>query len=117
MGVTRRIIFPVIRILIFAAIAVALVKLAFVDDDADAEQGTPLSPTAEITTSEVPVGRGSVVNTVTVDATIAADPAIEVKATEAGTVNVLLADPGDVVAKGDPVLEVVYEEQVEAPAG
>lgn len=109
MGVTRRIIFPVIRIVVLAAIAVALLKLAFSPDEEESA-GEPLSPSAEITTPEVTVGRGTVANTVSVDATIAAIPPVPVKATVEGTVNVLLADPGDVLAAGDPVLEVVFEE-------
>lgn len=112
---TRRYVFPALRLVLLAAIAAALIRLAFSPDE-DEPTGQPMEPSAEITQPEVAVGLGTVVNTVTVEATITADPATPVKATDAGTVNVLLAEPGDVVEKGDPVLEVVYEEEaVEAP--
>ncbi len=109
MGATRRIVFPVVRILLLAAIAVALVKLAF-GGDPDADDEDPLTPTADVVESQVEIALGTIVNDVDVEAVIAANPPVAVKATDEGTVSVLLAEPGEVVAAGDPLLEVVFEE-------
>ena len=113
MGVTRRIVLPAIRVLLLGAIAVALLKLAFADDG-EAEAGDPLTPSAEIADPEVTVATGTIANDVEVTSTITANPPVTAKATDEGTVNVLLADPGDVLAAGDPLLEVVFEEPGEA---
>ncbi|MGH8773779.1 MAG: efflux RND transporter periplasmic adaptor subunit [Jiangellaceae bacterium] len=109
MGITRRIVFPALRIAILTAIAVALLKLAFGADPEPTSQ--PLTPSAEVTDPQVPVSLGTVANTVTVDdAVITADPAVPVKATAEGEVTVIMADPGEIVAVDDPLLEVVSEE-------
>jgi membrane fusion protein (multidrug efflux system) len=113
-GVTRRIVFPTIRLILLAVIAVALVKLAFGDGEAEQPAGPPLTPSAEMTEPQIQVARGSVSNTITLDATITADPAIGVKATAEGKVSVFLAEPGERVVAGDSLFEVVFEEPAEA---
>ncbi|PZF79670.1 efflux RND transporter periplasmic adaptor subunit [Jiangella anatolica] len=113
MGVTRRIVLPTIRILLLAVIAVAAVRLAFGGDDDPAAGDEPAVPSVEIVQPEVPVSLGTVVNTVEVEATITADAPTPVRATDGGEVTVLHADPGDVVEKGDPLIEVVFEEEGE----
>jgi membrane fusion protein, multidrug efflux system len=113
-GVTRRIVFPTIRLILLAVIAVALVKLAFGGDEAGQPAGPPLTPSAEMTEPQIQVARGSVSNTITLDATITADPAIGVKATAEGKVSVFLAEPGERVVAGDALFEVVFEEPAEA---
>ncbi len=107
----RRVILPTVRLLLLAVIAVALVKLAFGDDaDAVSDEGGPLTPSATVSDPHVPVGRGTVENTVTVDASITADPAVMVKATAEGKINKILVAKGSRVAAGDKLLEVVFEE-------
>ena len=57
----------------------------------------------------MPVARGTVLNTVTVDGTVAADAAVPVKATAAGTVRRLLVAPGATVTAGQALLEIRSE--------
>ncbi|SDU69895.1 hypothetical protein SAMN04488563_4019 [Jiangella alkaliphila] len=113
-GVTRRIVLPTIKILLLAAIAVAAVRLAFGgDDDESAAGGDPAVPSVEIVQPEVPASIGTVVNTVEVEAVITSDAPTPIRATDAGEVTVFLADPGDIVEEGDPLVEVVFEEEGE----
>lgn len=113
MGVTRRIVLPTIKILLWAVIAALLAYIAFRDTDGNAADADPAVPSVEIVQPEVPVAVGTVVNTVEVEATITADVPTPVRATDGGEVTVLHADPGDVVEEGDPLLEVVFEEEGE----
>lgn len=113
MGVTRRIVLPTIKILLWAVIAALLAYIAFRDTDGNAADADPAVPSVEIVQPEVPVAVGTVVNTVEVEATITADAPTPVRATDGGEVTLLHADPGDVVEEGDPLVEVVFEEEGE----
>ncbi|MBZ4487766.1 efflux RND transporter periplasmic adaptor subunit [Microbacterium sp. cx-55] len=104
MGITRKWIFPIIRIVLIAVIAVALGKLAFVPDTA--EETSPAVPTGAVVEPRIPVARGTVTNDVVITATVSADPAVAVKSTAAGTVSKLFVQQGATVAAGDPVFEV-----------
>lgn len=108
MGVVRRVIFPTLRLIIWAVIAVALVKLAFAGADVKASSD-PLQPTGSVTEPTVQVEQATITNTVDVEASVVADPPVPVKATAAGTVAKLLAADGATVAAGDPVLQVRQE--------
>ncbi|WP_157987790.1 efflux RND transporter periplasmic adaptor subunit [Jiangella endophytica] len=113
MGVTRRIVLPTIKVLLLAVIAVAAVRLAFGGDEQSTADDDPAMPSVDIVQPEIPASIGTVVNTVEVEATITADAPTAVRATDAGEVTVFLADPGDVVEEGDPLVEVVFEEEGE----
>ena len=104
MGVWRKWVFPIVRILIFCAIAVALVKIAFFGGVAQTQSAA--HPTGEITEPQVQVEYGNVNNTVHVDGTVSADAAVPIKATSAGNVVKLLAAAGAQVANGTPVLTI-----------
>lgn len=108
MGVTRRIVFPIVRLVIWAVIAVSLVKIAFTGADVST-QDTSLKPTGAAVEPTVVVETGTVTNAVTIQASVVADPAVLVKATLAGTVSRLLVADGAVVAVGTPILEVRKE--------
>ncbi len=112
MGVTRRIIFPALRIVIWAVIAVALVRIAFAGTDVAGGED-PLQPSAEIVQPTVPVSTGTITNTVTLQGSVVADPAVPAKATMAGTVTKLVAADGAAVAAGAPILEITLETPVE----
>jgi multidrug efflux pump subunit AcrA (membrane-fusion protein) len=112
MGVWRKWVFPVLRIVVFAAIAVALVKMAFFPDATD--DASPAEPTGTASESVIAVERGSVVNDVTVDGTIVADPAADAKAPLAGDILEVRVGAGANVAKGD-VIAVVRKEIVQDP--
>ncbi|WP_454049574.1 secretion protein HlyD [Cellulomonas sp. Marseille-Q8402] len=113
MGVTRRIVFPAIRIVLWAVIAVALAKIAFTGADQAAQAEDPLQPSVEVAEPQVTVATGTVTNTVTVTASVVSDPAAPVRATMAGTVHRLLATEGQAVAADTPVLELRSETPVE----
>lgn len=104
MGVWRKWVFPIIRILIFCAIAAALVKIAFFGGVAQPQAAA--HPTGEITEPQVQVGYGNVNNTVHVDGTVSADAAVPIKATAAGNVVKLLAAAGAQVSSGTPILTI-----------
>jgi multidrug efflux pump subunit AcrA (membrane-fusion protein) len=106
-GITRTWIFPILRIIIFVAIAAALVKLAFFADPA--ATSAPEFPTGEITEPQVPVAVGTITNDVTVTGSVAADAAVPVKATLAGEVSKLLVATGQAVAADTPVLTLRSE--------
>ncbi|ACZ31526.1 hypothetical protein Xcel_2511 [Xylanimonas cellulosilytica DSM 15894] len=108
MGVTRTYVFPALRIVIWAVIAAALVKIAFTG--AELQAADTLTPTGELTESVVDVGTGTVTNAVTVPATVIADAPVEVKATAAGLVRAVVTPDGPVAGE-----QVVIEIRTETP--
>jgi hypothetical protein len=110
MGVTRRIVFPALRILIWAVIAVALLQLAFGggtptgDPDAGPEQ-----PSAVFEEPQVEVTTATITNQVTLAATIVADGAVTGRANLDGTINYFEADEGALVTEGDRLLVIRQE--------
>lgn len=112
MGVWRKWIFPILRMVLVAAIAVALVKLAFFPDAPQSESS--LQPTGTIEEPQVQVARGSIRNDVVLSGTVSPDPAVAVKATANGTVDEVFAKPGQQVGAGDVLFDVkVVDEPVE----
>jgi macrolide-specific efflux system membrane fusion protein len=109
MGVTRKWIFPIFRILLIAAIAVALVKLAFFP--AEAEAADPALPTGAAIEPHYTVAAGTISNDVTLKATVAADPAVPVKTTAQGTVDEIFYQAGTAVNAGDEIFDVKVETQ------
>lgn len=109
MGVTRRWIFPGLRLVIWAVIAVALVKLAFAGADLSTTDDA-LTPSGGVVEPTVAVATATVTNAVTVQGTVVADPPVVVRATLAGTVEKLLATDGQAVAAGTPLLQIVHAE-------
>jgi multidrug efflux pump subunit AcrA (membrane-fusion protein) len=108
MGVFRRVIMPVAWLLVFAVIAAALVKIAFVDGLKP--QGAEPAPMARVETPIVPAARATVTNTVQIKATVQGDPMVGVRSTAAGTVVHIYVDPGVAVAKGDQLFQVKSEQ-------
>ena len=112
MGVTRRFIFPLLRILLWAIIAAALARMAFAGSNLSTGD-TSLKPSAEIVEPQVPVTTGSITNTVTVTGAVVADAAVPVKATLAGKVAKLLVKNGDHVDAGAKLVELTLETPVD----
>jgi hypothetical protein len=106
--VWRKWIFPIIRLVIFAAIAVALVKIAFFGEVT--QEGNPDVPTATITEPQIPIQIGTIQNDVVLQGTVAADEAVEVKATAPGVLRTVHAGPGAWVDAGAELF--VIREQV-----
>jgi membrane fusion protein (multidrug efflux system) len=117
MSVVRTIVFPALRLLVWAVIAVALVVLAFRGGDPGGGPAGPGAPTLELASPAVPVARGTVINSVSVPGTVVADSAVPVKATAAGTVRRLLVPKGSTVTAGQAVLEIRYEEELSPVTG
>lgn len=108
MGVTRRIIFPALRLLVWAVIAVALVRIAFDGADLDTTSDA-LTPTGSVSEPTVEAETGTITNVVTVQGSVVADPAVVVRATLAGAVSKLLVADGAAVQAGTPLLEIRQE--------
>lgn len=109
MGVTRRIVFPAIRIVLWAVIAVSLARLAFAGTEITTTDDA-LVPTGSVVEPTVVAETGTVVNAVSVRATVVADPAVTVRATLAGRVEEVLAQDGQAVGAGTPLLQLIHEE-------
>lgn len=109
MGAVRRWVFPIVWMVIIGAASIALVKIAFFPDGA--AEADPTQPTGEITEPTVTVARGTVTNDLTLQGTVAADPAVPLKATAAGTVDDVYVQQGAAVASGD----LIYDIRVETP--
>lgn len=108
-GAVRRWVFPIVWMVIIAAASSALVKIAFFPNGA--AEADPTRPTGEITEPTVAVARGTVTNDLTLQGTVAADPAVPLKATAAGTVDDVSVQQGAAVASGD----LIYDIRVETP--
>jgi multidrug efflux pump subunit AcrA (membrane-fusion protein) len=110
--VLRSIVFPALRLLVWAVIALALLVLAFGGGSpVGGGPAGPGAPTVELGSPVVPVTLGTVANTVTVSGTVVADEAVPIRATKAGTVRRVLVERGAVVQAGAALLEIRYEEE------
>jgi multidrug efflux pump subunit AcrA (membrane-fusion protein) len=83
-GIGRRWVLPIIRIIVFAAIGAALIKLAFFSGATSGSDG--VKPTGAISDPIATVATGSIKNDVSVDATVYPDAAVPVRATVAGEI-------------------------------
>ena len=111
MGVTRRIVFPALRLLVWAVIAAALVKLAFAGSALEVED--PLQPVVSVEEPQVEVTTGTVTNTVRVAGSVVADSATPVRATQEGKVTAVHAADGAAVAAGAPLVDITLETPVD----
>lgn len=107
MNVARKWIFPIIRLVVIVAIAVALVKIAFFPDSAEATD--PAQPTGQVVEPQIPVALGTITNDVTLPGTINADAAVPVRATAIGTVDEVFASTGQAVNAGDTLFDIKVE--------
>ena len=82
----------------------ALVKIAFFGDTQPARDAA--SPTGEIVEPQVPVTIGTIQNDVTLQGTVAADAAVEIKATLARQVRTVMVSQGQYVDAGAEILTV-----------
>ncbi len=107
MTVARRWVFPIIWMVIIAAAAAALVKIAFFPDgEAGAD---PAQPGAVITEPEWVVETGTVRNDVSLTGTIGADSAVAIPATLAGEVWEVMVGQGQWVDAGAEIAEIRAE--------
>jgi multidrug efflux pump subunit AcrA (membrane-fusion protein) len=102
-------VFPIVRIVLVAVLAAALVKLAFFPDSSS--RADPWQPSAVVTEPTVPASIGTITNDVTLKGRVVADPAVPVRSTAAGAVNKVLVAVGQPVNAGD----TLYDIRVETP--
>jgi multidrug efflux pump subunit AcrA (membrane-fusion protein) len=107
-GIARKWVFPILRLVVFAAIAVALAKLAFFGGLTTAGTDSAI-PTGGVADPTVQVETGSIANDVVLDASVQADPAVPVRATLAGEIRKVLVTAGQAVAPATPVLTIRSE--------
>lgn len=107
MRAMRRIVFPVVWIAVFAVIAVALVKIAFLDG---LKPGTAVgAPAANIEPVSYSVAKGNIDNVVEIKGMVRSDPAIPVLSNAIGEVVKIFVDAKAAVAEGDPLFQVKTE--------
>ncbi|WP_336697866.1 HlyD family efflux transporter periplasmic adaptor subunit [Curtobacterium sp. USHLN213] len=106
MTVLRRWVWPGLKFLVFAAIAVSLVRLAFF---AAQPEGEETVPTGAIEDPTVTVATGDIVNDVEATGTIRSVAATAVRSSVEGTVNKVFAGNGAHVEQGAPVIDVRVE--------
>ncbi|WP_285727315.1 efflux RND transporter periplasmic adaptor subunit [Psychromicrobium xiongbiense] len=116
MRILRRVVFPVVWLVIFAVIALALVKIAFMDGLKPTS--STAFPQATVAPAIVPVTRGTINNVVEVKGSLVTDPAVPVLSNAAGTVVKIFVDPQATVAAGDPLFQVksMVQSTTAAPA-
>lgn len=107
MRILRRVIFPIVWMVIFALIAAALVKLAFFDGLQ--EQGEAPVPGGSIQLPVVEPVRQTVTNTVELQGTVQSDAATPVRVSAAGKVVHLFVAEGAAVQAGDRLFQVRAE--------
>lgn len=101
MSVARKWVFPIAGLVVAAAIAVALVKLAFFGTSEAGAGGE--QPTGGFVDPQVPVMIGTVSNDVVLSGTVKADDAVAVKSPLDGTITSVEVAVGSVVAAGQQI--------------
>lgn len=114
-GVWRTIVWPVLRLAVFAVIAVALVKVAFFPDPSASEAGVDLPPTASMEEPLVAASVGTVRNDLSLTGQVLPDDAVAVRSTQTGTVSRILASNGQGVSAGSELYVVRVETQATQP--
>ncbi|MDO4792294.1 MAG: efflux RND transporter periplasmic adaptor subunit [Buchananella hordeovulneris] len=102
---TRRIL-PIAKLLVWVVIAAALVKMAFF---ASTTEDTTARPWADFKPSTVVATLGTISNDFTVNGSVVADPATDVKSTVTGKVAKFEAPEGSQVEKGAPLITLTAE--------
>ncbi|WP_307295890.1 efflux RND transporter periplasmic adaptor subunit [Microbacterium natoriense] len=106
MIVWRRWIFPLLLVVVLAASAAALVKIAFFPDRTVAQ----IAPEASITDPVVAVERGSVVNALSLSGNVARDEDYTVRSEVTGAVTALHVSEGATVAAGQKLFTVKQDD-------
>lgn len=106
MHLWRRWIFPSLMILVLAAIAVSLGRLAFFPADATAGE---IRPTGGVSDPVVVVERGSVVNQLTLQGKVARDAEVVIRSTVEGTIAKVHAVGGGELDAGQAIATVKRE--------
>lgn len=111
MLVWRRWIFPILLLIVCAAVAVALVKLAFFPDQTDA--AAPI-PGGRVSAPVVAVTTGDITDQLQVDGTIARDDAITVRSQVEGVITKVDVAQGQSIAAGQVLFTVKQTDPVKS---
>lgn len=114
MRVLRRVVFPIVWILIFSVIAVALVKIAFIDGLNDSSE--EIFPEARVEAPVIEASRATVTNTVELTGTVESDSAVPVRSTAAGKVVHFFVDQGAQLSVGERIFQIRSEVMPEPSA-
>lgn len=114
MRVLRRVVFPIVWILIFSIIAVALVKIAFIDGLRDTSE--EIFPEARIEAPVIGASRATVTNTVELTGTVESDSAVPVRSTAAGKVVHFFVESGAQLIAGERIFQIRSEVMPEPSA-
>ncbi|WCM56372.1 efflux RND transporter periplasmic adaptor subunit [Microbacterium sp. EF45047] len=106
MLVWRRVVLPVILLIVLGACAAALVKIAFFPDTVEA--AAP-APAGAVTDPVIPVARGSIVNELSLQGSIARDETYPVRSEIDGTITAVHVADGATVAAGQVLFTVSQE--------
>lgn len=106
MGLTRRIIFPALRILIWAVIAVALVVIAFRPGGGEETGADPVEPGANFTDPLITATIGDVENRVSLPGKITPEDAREITAPVTGSIYRVWVGDGEEVEAGAPLVVI-----------
>lgn len=102
-------ILSIVKTVIWAVIAVALVKFAFFPASGSADSAQSLDPAGNYGQMTVNPSVQDITNTVSAKGTIEADAATTVKSTAEGVVTYIAVNDGATVENGTPILEVRKE--------
>lgn len=117
MDALRRYVFPLLWLLIFAVIALALAKLAFFPSGATAAEEDTTTPSAEFDQfALVGAEAGDIASELALEAVVQPDPGTELLATETGEITKVWVADGDEVREGDRILQVRIPEEPEFSA-
>lgn len=107
MGFVRSVLFPGLRLVIWAIIALALSVLAFGGGGGGAVSSAgPVEPSAELGRQTISAERGDISSSIELSGTVAADPAVTVRSTAAGVVTKVHRRVGERVEAGTPLVDV-----------
>ncbi len=104
----RRVILPLLLVIVLGAAAAALVKIAFFPDS----EHTAVQPGAQILDPVIPVERGSVVNELSLSGAIARDANVNRRSELNGTVRAVHVGQGGWVEAGQPLFTVRQDDPV-----
>lgn len=103
MLVWKRWVFPILLLILVAAIAVALVRLAFFSDTASNSESTPGS---EVVSPTVIAENHTIVNELALRGTVARDSDVSIRSHITGTITAVHVGVGSAVAAGQPLATV-----------
>lgn len=103
----RSFVMQILRLLVWAVIAVALVKFAFFPQKADIPE---MTGDGNFTLPTVTVEKGDISHEISLDASVIRDESKPVKSTASGEIVWLYVEDGQNVGQGAPILQVMHTE-------